>query len=65
MSDISAARHKTMTSAVNRVNEAKHRAINMLKSDRFLADANWTIVRKRANIKDPYKDLDSQEVKKM
>ena len=62
MSDISAARQKTMSSAVGRVNDAKQRAMSMLKSDRFLADANWDIVSKTACIDDPYKHLDISEV---
>lgn len=62
MSDISAARCKTMSTAVARVNEAKHRTIAMLKNDRFLADANWDIVDATASISDPYKHLNISEV---
>ena len=51
-----------MSSAVTRVNDEKKRAISMLKSDRFLADADWSMVGKIAKITDPYKHLDSQEV---
>ena len=44
-------------SAVRRVREAKHRAISMLKSDHFLADANWEMVEKTTEIENPYKHL--------
>ncbi len=62
LSDISAARCKTMSSAVTRVTDEKRRAVSMLKSDRFLGDADWSIVTKIAKIHDPYKHLHSQEV---
>ena len=55
MSDVSNARRVTMATAVRRVNEAKHRALNMLKSDRFLADARWDIVDRKTIIEDPYR----------
>ena len=55
MSDISNTRQLTMTTAVRRVNEAKQRAVGMLKSDRFLADANWDYVDKKTEIDDPYR----------
>ena len=64
MSDVSAARRKTMSTAVSRLNEAKQRAINMLKSDRFLADARWDVIEKLTRIEDPYKHLDNAEVMK-
>ena len=54
MSDISNARLLTMSTAVRRVRDAKMRAISMLKSDRFLADANWEIVERKTEINDPY-----------
>ena len=47
-----------MTTAVRRVNEAKQRAVGMLKSDRFLADANWDYVDKKTEIDDPYRFQD-------
>lgn len=54
MSDISNARRLTVATAVKRTNDAKQRAISMLKSDRFLADAHWEIVEKKTLIEDPY-----------
>ena len=41
--------------AVRRIREVKQRAIRLLKSDHFLADANWELVDKNTNIEDPYK----------
>ena len=43
--------------AVRRVREAKHRAVSMLKSDHFLADANWEMVEKTTEIQNPYRHL--------
>ena len=62
MRDISDARRKTMSTAVARVNEAKRRAISVLKSDRFLADANWDVVSKIAYIRDPYMIMEESQV---
>ena len=59
MSDISHAQRMTMTTAVRRINEAKSRAISMLKSDRFLADAHWEMVDKRTEIDDPYAKINN------
>ena len=56
MSDISTAKRITMATAVRRVQEATVRAISMLKSDRFLADANWVIVEWKTYLEDPYVD---------
>ena len=64
MSDISHARRVTMATAVRRVQEAMVRAISMLKSDRFLADARWEIVEWRTEIEDPYiSHYDDMEVR--
>jgi sodium/hydrogen exchanger 10/11 len=57
MSDISHATRVTMAQAVRRVREAKQRAVSMLKSDHFLADANWEMVEKTTEIRDPYRHL--------
>lgn len=62
MSDISSARCKTMSSAVTRVNEEKNKIINMLKADRFLADADWSIVKRTGKLRDPYNISDTQKV---
>ena len=47
----------SLSLAVRRVREAKQRAISMLKSDHFLADANWEIVENTTEIRDPYRHL--------
>ena len=60
MSDISNARRLTVATAVRRINEAKQRAISMLKSDRFLADAHWEIVEKKTMMEDPYHRNDDE-----
>lgn len=60
MSDISNARRLTVATAVRRINEAKQRAVSMLKSDRFLADAHWEIVEKRTLMEDPYHRNDDE-----
>ena len=60
MSDISNARRLTVATAVRRINEARQRAISMLKSDRFLADAHWEIVEKKTMMEDPYHRNDDE-----
>ncbi len=63
MSDISNARLLNMKTVVRRVREAKSRAVSMLKSDRFLADADWEFVTRKTEIEDPYRDeYDEMEV---
>ena len=59
MSDISNARRLTVATAVRRINEAKQRAVSLLKSDRFLADAHWEIVEKKTTIEDPYRNIEN------
>ena len=59
MSDISNARRLTVATAVKRINDAKQRAVSMLKSDRFLADAHWEIVEKNTTIEDPYRNIEN------
>lgn len=55
MRRISAARSKTVSTAVEGIHDTKKRAISLLKGDRFLADANWQIVNKFATVPNPYK----------
>ncbi|KAI8489565.1 Sodium/hydrogen exchanger 10 [Branchiostoma belcheri] len=61
MSDISAPKRMTMYSAVRRVKDAQNRSFQMLKGDRFLADAEWNLVEKACEIQDPYKTKDEEE----
>ena len=55
MSDISIPKRLAMANAVKRIQEGQARTFAMLKADRFLADADWTIAVKAADIHDPYK----------
>lgn len=55
MRRISLARSKTVSTAVEEIHDTKMRAISLLKADRFLADADWRIVSKCAEIPNPYK----------
>ena len=60
MSDISHARRLTMMTAVRRITEAKAKAMRLLKSDRFLADAHWDVVDKKTVIENPF-DSDEED----
>ncbi len=63
LSDISHARRLTMMTAIRRITEAKSKAIRLLKSDRFLADAHWDIVDRKTVIENPFdSDGDEEEV---
>jgi sodium/hydrogen exchanger 10/11 len=62
LNDISSSRYKTISLAVSRVKETKARAVSLLKSDRFLADADWDIVESRVQISNPYKHVKSSVV---
>ncbi|KAJ8023281.1 Sodium/hydrogen exchanger 10 [Holothuria leucospilota] len=61
MSDISIPKRLAMASAVRRVEEGQHRNFAMLKADRFLADADWSIAERACTIQDPYK-TDAEEM---
>ncbi|XP_013420708.1 sodium/hydrogen exchanger 10 [Lingula anatina] len=54
MSDISTAKRMTMANAVRHLKETKGRTLNVLKADRFLADADWDMVEESCEISDPY-----------
>ncbi|XP_022089278.1 sodium/hydrogen exchanger 10-like [Acanthaster planci] len=61
MSDISIPKRLAMANAVKRIQEGQARTFAMLKADRFLADADWNIAVKAAEIQDPYKTLNEEE----
>ncbi|XP_038047378.1 sodium/hydrogen exchanger 10-like [Patiria miniata] len=61
MSDISVPKRLAMANAVRRIQEGQARTFAMLKADRFLADADWTIAVKAAEIHDPYKTTSEEE----
>lgn len=64
MSDISIPKRLAMAGAVRRIHEGQNRTLNMLKSDRFLADADWDIATAACEISDPYSALSDDEVDK-
>ncbi|XP_071100546.1 sperm-specific sodium:proton exchanger-like [Haliotis cracherodii] len=55
MSDVSAAKRMAMASALRFIQDLRQKTLNMLKTDRFLADADWEMVEKACEIEDPYK----------
>lgn len=57
MLDITGAQQVTMLNAVNRAQHQINKIINVLKYDRFLADAKWKVVEEMTLIDYPYKDL--------
>ncbi|XP_075422849.1 sperm-specific sodium:proton exchanger-like isoform X3 [Ascaphus truei] len=54
LSDISAPKRMAMYSAVRHIQDSEAVALSMLKMDRFLADANWSLVKSATEIEDPY-----------
>ena len=63
LSDISNARRLTMVTAIRRITEAKGKAMRLLKSDRFLADAHWEVVDRKTVIENPFdSDQEDEEV---
>ena len=57
MLNITSAQQVTMLNAVNCAQMHIKKIINVLKYDRFLADAKWKVVEEMAMIDYPYKDL--------
>ena len=55
MFDISVAKMHTMKTAVSMLRRDRRRSMNMLKSDKFLADSAWEVVEKNTRIRNPYK----------
>ncbi|XP_048585520.1 sodium/hydrogen exchanger 10 isoform X2 [Nematostella vectensis] len=60
MSDISDSRIIAMTNGVKRIKESNNSTLTMLKADRFLADADWSLAEKYCDIHNPYVDYDSE-----
>ncbi|XP_078333950.1 sperm-specific sodium:proton exchanger-like isoform X2 [Crassostrea virginica] len=54
MSDISPAKKMSMANSLRFLEDMREKTLNMLKSDRFLADADWDTVEKSCEIDDPY-----------
>ncbi|XP_033012074.1 sodium/hydrogen exchanger 10-like [Lacerta agilis] len=59
--NITLPKRMAMHNAVQRIRQMEANAFAMLKLDRFLADANWTMAEEAIKIDYPYK-LDSEEV---
>uniref|UniRef100_F7ABC0 Cyclic nucleotide-binding domain-containing protein n=1 Tax=Ciona intestinalis TaxID=7719 RepID=F7ABC0_CIOIN len=57
MLDITNAQQVSMLNAVNRIQNDLKRSVGVLKYDRFLADAKWSMVEEMTMVEYPYKDL--------
>ncbi|ESO95291.1 hypothetical protein LOTGIDRAFT_160411 [Lottia gigantea] len=62
MNDVSPAKRMAMASALRYLEELRQKTFNMLKTDRFLADADWDMVEKSCQIIDPYRITDEDIV---
>lgn len=56
MLEVTTAQRLTMLNAVNRIQQDIKRSISVLKYDRFLADAQWSVVQEMTRITYPYKE---------
>ena len=62
MSDISDSKKIAMANAVRQIKESSHRTLNMLKADRFLADADWVVAERVCEIPNPYMEVEDGQV---
>ena len=62
MSDISDSKKIAMANAVRQIRDSNHRTLTMLKSDRFLADADWSLAEKVCEIHNPYVEVEEGKV---
>ncbi|OWF55657.1 sodium/hydrogen exchanger 10-like isoform X2 [Mizuhopecten yessoensis] len=60
MSDISPAKRMAMANSLRYLQDMRDRTLNMLKTDRFLADADWDTVEKSCELEDPYKTTEEE-----
>lgn len=60
MSDISPAKRMAMANSLRYLHDMRERTLNMLKTDRFLADADWDTVEKSCELEDPYKTTEEE-----
>ncbi|XP_052797553.1 sodium/hydrogen exchanger 10-like isoform X2 [Mya arenaria] len=60
MSDLSPAKRMAMASALRYLQDMREKTLNMLKTDRFLADAEWETVEKQTEIIDPYRTSEEE-----
>ncbi len=56
MSEISDAKRVAMTNAVTRLHESHDRSLAVMKTDRFMADADWQRVELSCVINNPYEE---------
>jgi hypothetical protein len=54
MSEISDSKKIAMANAVKRVQDTTARTFKMLRTDRFLADAHWTLAENVCQVENPY-----------
>lgn len=62
MSEISDSKKIAMANAVKRLQETTARTFKMLRTDRFLADAHWSLAEDVCHIHNPYIIGDDYEV---
>ncbi|XP_062823625.1 sodium/hydrogen exchanger 10 isoform X14 [Anolis carolinensis] len=62
--NITLPKRMAMHNAVQRIRQMEANAFSMLKLDRFLADANWTMAEDSMTIEYPYK-LDTEEIRQL
>ncbi|KAK3101953.1 hypothetical protein FSP39_007588 [Pinctada imbricata] len=60
MSDISPAKRMSMANSLRYLENMREKTLNMLQTDRFLADAEWDSVEKETEIIDPYKTTEEE-----
>ena len=56
MSEISDAKRAAMSNAINRLNESRERSLSVMKTDRFMADADWVRVENACVMNNPYEE---------
>lgn len=51
---VSSSKRQAMATAIRALKEVRDDAVTGYKTDRFLADADWDLVKHHVEIKDPY-----------
>ena len=62
LSEISHARRLTLLTAIRHIADTKIKAITILKSDKFLVDADWGIVSERTVIALPLDNFEDEDM---
>lgn len=57
LTELSIGKIQDMANAVRQIRNVQYRALSVLRHDRFLSDANWTIVEESTNIVNPYVEM--------